>query len=85
MDASNNRRLMEMYQSLNAHLRIARIHASEDSWGKRLVEECVEHRQIVDAMESRDPVEAAASLRKHIYRAKDSLVASLKSANHEGQ
>jgi GntR family transcriptional regulator, rspAB operon transcriptional repressor len=85
VSASNNRRLMEMYESLNAHLRIARIHASEDSWRKRLGEEHAEHRQIVEALEARDSEQAAASLRKHIYRAKDSLIASLKPTDHMGQ
>ncbi len=85
VDASSNRRLIEIYESLNAHLKIARIHASEDSWRKRLDEEQAEHRQIVEALEARDPARSAATLRKHIYRAKDSLIASLKSSDQKEQ
>jgi len=39
----------------------------------------------VEALEARDSEQAAASLRKHIYRAKDSLIASLKPTDHMGQ
>jgi DNA-binding GntR family transcriptional regulator len=80
IDASRNRRLREMYESLNAHLKIARIHASEESWRKRLDDEQAEHEQIVIALENRDVDQLVATLRKHIYRAKDALVASLRSS-----
>src|SRR4051812_2110376 len=75
--ASRNRRLQEMYESLNAHLKIARIHGSEESWRSRLEEEHAEHEQIVTALENRDMNLVVAILRKHIYRAKDALIASL--------
>jgi DNA-binding GntR family transcriptional regulator len=78
--ASRNKRLQEMYESLNAHLKIARIHGSEESWRSRLVEEQLEHAQIVAALENRDVSVVVATLRKHIYRAKDALIASLRPA-----
>ena len=43
-----------MYESLNAHLKIARIHAAEETWRKRLDDEQAEHEQIVIAIENRD-------------------------------
>ena len=75
--ASRNRRLEDMYEGLNAHLKIARIHGSEQSWRSRLDEEQSEHRQIVAALEIRDVDLVVSTLRKHIYRAKDALVASV--------
>jgi hypothetical protein len=56
-----------MYQSLNARLKIAHIHASEESRRKRLDDEQAEHEQIVVSLETRDVN-------------KDALVASVRSA-----
>jgi DNA-binding GntR family transcriptional regulator len=78
--ASRNKRLQEMYESLNAHLKIARIHGTEESWRSRLDEEQSEHEQIVAALDNRDVSLVVTTLRKHIYRAKDALIASLRPA-----
>ncbi len=75
--ASNNRRLLELYEGLKAHIKIARIHGAESKWADRLQEEQAEHQAIVAAIEKRDTAELCAALRKHIYRAKDALVATL--------
>ena len=79
LSASGNRRLEEMYDTLNAHIRIARIHAAEADWTSRAKDEEAEHEAIVAALESRDAAALAEALRRHIYRAKGSLVAALKS------
>ncbi len=81
MRSSNNRRLMELYEGLQAHIKIARIHGAESNWATRLQEEHVEHEAIVAAIERRDAKELCAALRKHIYRAKDALVATLRVRN----
>ncbi len=84
IDASGSRRISELYESLNAHIKIARIHTSENhehrrhDWTLRLQEEQKEHEAIVEALESRDVAALTDALRKHIYRAKDSLVIALK-------
>jgi DNA-binding GntR family transcriptional regulator len=75
--ASGNHRLDEIYEALNAHIRIVRIHAGEANWPERLQEEQQEHEAIVAALEARDCGALTAALRKHIYRAKDALVAAL--------
>jgi GntR family transcriptional regulator, rspAB operon transcriptional repressor len=74
---SGNRRLAEMYEGLDAHLKIARIHAGETNWAARLREEQAEHEAIVEAIEQRDPKALAATLRRHIYRARDAMLAAL--------
>lgn len=74
---AGNNRLAEMYEDLNAHLKIARIHRTEEGWPARLREEQAEHEAIVDALESRDLVQMQAALRKHIYRAKSALIAGM--------
>ena len=77
IQASGNQRLQEMYDSLNAHLRIVRVHAGQSDWLERLDEEHAEHEAMVAALEARDAVALVAALRKHIYRAKDAMVAAL--------
>jgi len=77
IQASGNQRLQELYETLNAHLRIVRVHAGESSWLERLEEEHAEHEAMVSALEARDAAALIAALRKHIYRAKDAMVAAL--------
>ena len=69
-----------MYESLNAHIKIARIHGGEagaNGFAGRLIEEQAEHEAIVDAIAARDSTRVTAAMRKHIYRAKDALISSL--------
>lgn len=77
IQASGNRRLEEIYNALNAHLKIVRIHAGEANWPSRLDEEHLEHEAIVDALESRNAAALRSALRKHIYRAKDAMIQAL--------
>jgi DNA-binding GntR family transcriptional regulator len=78
VEASGNRRLLEMYEALNAHIKIARIHSAEANWPVRMQQEESEHEEIVAALEKRDSEALSKALRKHIYRAKDALVATLR-------
>ena len=73
-----NRRLIDMYEALNAHIKIARIHGAEANWQARVHQEEAEHEAIVKAIEARDAAALCAALRSHIYRAKDVLVASVR-------
>ncbi len=75
--AAGNRRLLEMYDALNANIKIARIHASEKDWTNRLEQEYEEHEAIVKALEQKRKAQAVKALRKHIFRAMESLVAAI--------
>jgi DNA-binding GntR family transcriptional regulator len=77
--AAGNRRLAEMYDRLNAHLVIARLH-SGTAWSDRLEQERAEHEQIAGAMARRDPAALRDALRSHILRAKDSLLSDIRIA-----
>lgn len=79
IDASGNQRLAEMYRALNAHIKIVRIHAGEAGWPMRLQEEQEEHEAIVAALEKRDVAALTRVLRRHIYRAKDTMIEVLRS------
>lgn len=75
---SQNRKLISMYESLNAHIQIARIHHAEADWRQRLSVEHREHAAIVAAFEARDAQAAVTALRQHLTRAADSLVRDLR-------
>jgi GntR family transcriptional regulator, rspAB operon transcriptional repressor len=79
IEASGNRRLAEMYESLKAHLQIARVHSSETSGhlAARLQQEQAEHENIMDALENRDAGRLIAALSEHIDRAKTALMSLL--------
>jgi DNA-binding GntR family transcriptional regulator len=77
MEASGNKRLADMYESLQAHIAMGRLHRQDQSWQTRIELEHQEHEEIVAAMEKRDARTLAAVLRKHIMRAKTALVESL--------
>ncbi|MBM3787792.1 MAG: GntR family transcriptional regulator [Acidobacteria bacterium] len=77
IDAAANHRLTEIYNGLNAHLTIARIHAAERNsslrFGNRFKVEQAEHAEIVGALKARDAARMQTAIRAHIERAKDSL------------
>lgn len=71
--ASGNQRLAEMYDSLNAHLQIARVHTGEQDWQSRLTEEQAEHEEIFRALDARDSERLRRALTGHISRAQKVL------------
>jgi DNA-binding GntR family transcriptional regulator len=75
---AGNRRLMQIYEGLDAHIQIARIHRGHDDWRTRLVSERDEHLAIVGALADRDAPRVSAALRRHILRASESLVRDLR-------
>jgi len=79
IECSGNRRLAEMYESLNAHLQIARIHSRKTGWAARLPVEHAEHEKIVAALAERNLYRVQQALRVHILRARQSLAAGLDS------
>lgn len=81
-DLAGSRRLRDLYQSLHAHIQIARIHATEGPSLPRLLtrlsQEQVEHEAIVAALEAGSLPKLEDALRAHILRAQDSLVSALR-------
>jgi GntR family transcriptional regulator, rspAB operon transcriptional repressor len=75
---SGNHKLLRVYDELHAHIRIARIHSSQESWHARLAYEQEEHVEILDALRKRDAPEMIRALTKHMNRAKEVLLESLK-------
>lgn len=71
-------RLRDTYETLDAHIQIARIHLGRRDWTERLSREHAEHLAIVDAISARDRDAAVTALRIHIMRAADSLIRDLR-------
>jgi GntR family transcriptional regulator, rspAB operon transcriptional repressor len=80
VETSQNRRLTELYRSLNAHLTIARIHSRRRPDHDRLEHERREHRAILAALEAGDTVALVSALDRHIRRAGGALVGDLREA-----
>jgi DNA-binding GntR family transcriptional regulator len=79
VEASGNKRLSEMYESLKAHMQIARVHSvSLDEWVRRLPLEQAEHEEILAAIEARDRERLISALGSHINRASAALTETLK-------
>ena len=74
IDSSGNKRLADMYDSLQAHIAMGRLHNADESWQLRLEQEQAEHEEIVEAMARRDSDGLVSALRSHIMRAKSVLL-----------
>lgn len=77
IESSGNRRLAEMYESLNAHLQIAHLHSRGQNWAARLPVEQAEHEEIVAALQARNLPRLKNALQLHILRAQQSLADGL--------
>jgi DNA-binding GntR family transcriptional regulator len=77
--ASGNQRLADMYESLQAHIAMCRLHRIDESWQSRLPREHHEHQEILEAIEKRDTKALSKALRSHILRAKDALLEHIES------
>ncbi len=77
VEMSGNRRLIQMYRRVGAHITIARIHHRRSGWKNRVTDEQKEHHEIVRAIEESDIVRARAALKAHILAAADRLSSDL--------
>ena len=78
--ASGNQRLADMYESLQAHIAMCRLHRLDENWQTRLPQEQKEHQEIIEALEKRDAKALTKALRSHILRAKDVLLEHLETS-----
>ena len=74
---SGNRKLVEIYEDLEAHIKIARVHSASEEWRARVAQEQTEHRLITEALRRRRADEMGHALTDHIRRAQRNLLADL--------
>ena len=80
VEVGGNRKLIDLYNSLNAHITMARVHYASEAWRGRLPQETVEHSRILECLRRRDGIGAAQALREHIQSAAQSLVSDVRRA-----
>ena len=78
VELAGNRTLLEMYEELNAHIQIARVHARWQNWQQRRQQEREEHHAILRALSERNAGELATAVNAHIRRSQQSLVEDLR-------
>ena len=78
--AAGNQRLIDMYDSLQAHIAMCRLHRLDEGWQTRLPIEQDEHEAIADALYARDAKAVVKALRNHILRAKENLLTTIDAA-----
>ena len=78
VELSRNKKLIETYRSLNAYIKMARIHNASNSWIDRVAAERVEHRKILQALRTRSTPALQRALNNHILRASCVLIQDLK-------
>ena len=71
---SGNRRLISVYDDLQAHVRIARARLNATTWRERLAIETKEHGAILEALEDRDVDQLRAAIEAHIRRSSAALL-----------
>jgi DNA-binding GntR family transcriptional regulator len=76
---AGNRRLAQIYGTLNAHTMMASIHYASPDWRARQELERNEHAAILAALEQQDPLAARRAVEQHIQRAKASLIEDVRS------
>ncbi len=74
---SDNRKLLEVYDGLQAHLQIARTRANVSDWSTRVPIEDQEHGEIVAALRERSVSKLKAAVEAHVRRSSASLLADL--------
>jgi GntR family transcriptional regulator, rspAB operon transcriptional repressor len=84
LEIAGSKKLLEIYESLHAHIQIARIHASEGAnfaaLKPRFDQEQREHEAVVAALRQRSASKLQAALREHIGRAEESLLGALRTS-----
>jgi DNA-binding GntR family transcriptional regulator len=78
VELSKNKKLIETYRSLNATIKVARIHNASNSWTDRISDERMEHRTILQALKAKNSRSLQSALNSHILRASKALVEDLK-------
>jgi GntR family transcriptional regulator, rspAB operon transcriptional repressor len=78
VELSGNRKLIDLYNGLNAHITMARVHYASQAWRSRLEQEMREHEEILHHLEQRSGAALAEVLRAHITTAATALIEDIR-------
>ncbi|MCA3262589.1 MAG: GntR family transcriptional regulator [Telmatospirillum sp.] len=77
VELSGNRLLVAVFGSIQQQLIAAWVQRGLDSWRKRLTEDAVEHRAIIDALKNRDADKCRIATARHVGRSLGGALADL--------
>jgi DNA-binding GntR family transcriptional regulator len=81
VELSGNKKLYDVYTSLNASIQVSRIHyCTGSNWLNRLEQEREEHLDILNALRDRDEKALVEAIRAHLNRAKGSLLEDIQAS-----
>jgi DNA-binding GntR family transcriptional regulator len=78
VELSGNRRLIDLYNGLNTHITMARVHHASEAWRGRLDQEMREHEEILQHLTNRSGAALAEALRGHITSAATALIEDIR-------
>jgi GntR family transcriptional regulator, rspAB operon transcriptional repressor len=78
VELSGNRKLIDLYNSLNTHITMARVHYASQAWRTRLDQEMREHEVILQHLKARASLALADVLRTHITAAATALIEDIR-------
>jgi GntR family transcriptional regulator, rspAB operon transcriptional repressor len=78
VELSGNRKLIDLYNGLNTHITMARVHHTSEAWRGRLDQEMREHEEILQHLKARSGVALAEVLRAHITAAATALIEDIR-------
>ena len=85
VELSNNRKLIELYHSVDARIKVARLLYSNERWTKRVNQAGAEHQEILEKLKSKDAEGLVKALRRHIERVSRALVDDLRQLDENGR
>lgn len=74
---SGNNQLLQLYNTLEVHQHMARIHARYSIWGRSVASEAEQHGGIVDALERRDLARLRKKVQVHVRYSRALLMTGL--------
>jgi DNA-binding GntR family transcriptional regulator len=78
VELSRNKKLIDLYRSVDARIKVARLLYSNERWTKRVVQASAEHSEILRRLEAKDAEGLVKALRGHIERVSRALVDDLR-------
>ena len=79
VELSGNRKLLDLYRQLHAHIHIALVHSHSRTWRERAAAEAAEHDAIIAAIERGDAAAVKDALTRHLTRSRSSLLSDISS------
>jgi DNA-binding GntR family transcriptional regulator len=78
VENANNQRLLKVYNELNAHMQIARVHYRAKGWLNRGPKVVEEHESVILALVENRPEDAKKNMEEHIIASMNRLISQIR-------